>query len=236
MTTSLRHLLVVVPARDEAETLAACLASIIGACAAVPSAAVPSVTVTIVLVLDGCTDDSASIAAGFPQVVVVDEDFADVGRARGHGAALGLRLIDDDPASVWIATTDADSTVPASWLRAHLDAALAGADAFVGAVVPVLGELDDVRRAEWLRTHSPGSTLGHVHGANLGVRGDVYLRVGGFLAAATDEDVDLVRRLRAGGHVVAESEDAPVLTSSRLVGRVEGGYARYLADLAPGFA
>ncbi len=225
---ALRHILVVVPARNEAETLAACLASLVDACAAVPS-----VTTTIVLVLDGCTDDSAAIAAGFPQVVVLAEDVANVGRARGLGAAVGLRLIDDDPDSVWIATTDADGTVPPSWLAVHLDVARSGSDAFVGAVVPVLGELDDIRRAVWIRTHSPGSTLGHVHGANLGVRGDVYEAVGGFPDAVTDEDVDLVRRLRQHGCTVAESEEAPVLTSSRLVGRVDGGYARYLADLAP---
>ena len=230
MTVPVRHVLVVVPARNEAETLSACLSSIIGACAAVTGGT--AVTATIVLVLDDCTDASASIAEHFPEVVTLTGDYANVGRARGRGIVDGLRLIDDDPAAVWIATTDADSTVPASWLAPHLHAARAGAQAFIGAVVPVLERLDPVRRGVWLRTHSAGSTLGHVHGANLGVRADAYLRAGGFVAATGDEDIDLVRRLREQRFTIAESEDAPVVTSSRLVGRVEGGYARYLADLA----
>src|SRR6185312_2937931 len=112
-----------------------------------------------------------------------------------------------------------------------LSAARSGADALVGSVVPLLYDLDEARRTAWLASHSPGSTLGHVHGANLGVRADAYRAAGGFAALAEDEDVSLVEHLRAAGARIAHTEHEPVTTSSRLNGRVAGGYARYLTEL-----
>ncbi|MFF1573173.1 glycosyltransferase [Leifsonia sp. NPDC058292] len=225
MRRRIRHLVVVVPARNEEATLDACLRSI-----AVAAERIAPVTCTTVLVLDACTDGSREIAARHPSLVTIERSFENVGLSRAAGVEAGLRLANADPRTVWIATTDADSEVPPGWLARNLRAAR-DADVFVGAVVPVLHDLDDSRRDAWVRIHPPGATLGHVHGANLGVRADVYLRSGGFAALARDEDVTLVERLRAGGARVAESEDDPVVTSSRLEGRVSGGYAQYLNDL-----
>lgn len=220
------HLVVAIPARDEEETLAECLASVLAARAAVP------VPTTVVLVLDSCTDGSGAIAASFPDVTVVERDHGNVGRARHDAVEFGLGLAGADPARTWIAFTDADSRVRRGWLRTQL-AAAAVADAYVGAVVPRLEELDDPRRAAWFALHPPGATLGHVHGANLGVRASAYLSVGGMLPLAVGEDVDLVARLKAAGFRVDENERRPVLTSSRLHGRAPGGYAGYLRDLVP---
>ncbi|MGO4276470.1 glycosyltransferase, partial [Paenibacillus sp. TAF58] len=176
------------PARDEAATLERCLASVEEAAQMVGR------PTTVVLVLDACTDASAEIAAAFTDVQVTVTDFANVGRARSWGVSQARMREDAHPDAVWIATTDADSIVPRGWLVEHLRAALDGAHAFVGAVVPVLEELDVERRRAWMRTHPPGATVGHVHGANLGLRLSAYTAIGGFTALATGEDVDIVGR------------------------------------------
>lgn len=227
MAELIRQIIVVIPARNEAQTLGACLASVARAC----EAARTRVRTRTVLVLDSCTDDSARVACRFDDVMVLSEQFGNVGEARARGVMSGLRTLGTDPTAVWIATTDADSAVSPRWLLEHVRAAHAGAEAYVGSVVPVLDELDEDRRSAWFARHSPGATLGHVHGANLGVRADVYLAAGGFMAAERDEDVALVSRLRRNGARIVESEREPVITSSRLVGRVERGYAQYLRDL-----
>ena len=50
----------------------------------------------------------------------------------------------------------------------------------------------------------PYGRHGHVHhGANLGVRADMYWDVGGFCDLEEDEDVDLVRRLSEAGACIA---------------------------------
>jgi hypothetical protein len=80
----------------------------------------------------------------------------------------------------------------------------------------------------------PGRPNGHVHGANLGVRADAYLRAGGFATLPEHEDVDLVARLRADPRVdVRPSDAADVLTSGRTTGRTPGGYAGYLRASFP---
>lgn len=229
MTGGIGRVVVVVPARDEEETLAACLDSIIRAGDVLRRDAMRAPVV--VLVLDSCTDDSATVAAAFPSVTVVRTEVASVGRSRALGAAAGLAIAGDDPADVWIATTDADGSVPEEWLAQQLEFAAAGADAFVGAVVPPLDDLDPLRRHAWLSRHHPGATLGHVHGANLGVRADIYLAAGGFAPVPIDEDVALVERLRSMDARIAETEQHPVTTSARLTGRVDGGYAGYLRAL-----
>ncbi|ERK72928.1 hypothetical protein N136_00718, partial [Leifsonia aquatica ATCC 14665] len=87
------------------------------------------------------------------------------------------------------------------------------------------------RRHAWTRSHPPGATLGHVHGANLGVRASAYAEAGGVLPLVVGEDVDLVARVRASGRPVVESEQHPVLTSARLDGRAPDGYAAHLRAL-----
>lgn len=218
------RVLVVVPARDEGATLRACVESVHRARAAI---CVPS---SVVVVLDACTDGSAVVARGLPGVEVIERDHRNVGRARHDGVLAGLEAAPTPVGRTWIAFTDADSVVPSLWLREHLTSA-GSSDVYVGAVVPRLDELDPFRRRAWRRSHTPGATLGHVHGANLGVRASAYEQVGGFLPLVVGEDVDLVARLRAEGFSIAESEGHPVVTSSRLRGRAPDGYATFLRDL-----
>jgi cellulose synthase/poly-beta-1,6-N-acetylglucosamine synthase-like glycosyltransferase len=219
------EVLVVVPARDEETTVRACVESVQRARAAI---SVPSF---FVVVLDACTDGSADIVRGLTDVEVIERDHGNVGRARHDGVQTGLRAVRAPASRTWIAFTDADSVVPRLWLREHLKSA-ASSDVYVGAVVPRLAELDAFRRRAWKRSHPPGATLGHVHGANLGVRADAYEQVGGFLPLFVGEDVDLVSRLRAARYSIAASERHPVVTSGRLSARAPDGYATYLRDLA----
>jgi glycosyltransferase involved in cell wall biosynthesis len=219
--------LVVVPVHDEELLLPECLAAVQIAAA---DAGLP---VDVVVVLDDCADGSAAVARSTDVRVVEVADGA-VGAARAAGVRAGLALHDDDPAAVWIACTDADTVVPFHWLRAQRALADGGADVVVGTVRPDPRDLTDRQLAAWRATRVPGRPNGHVHGANLGVRADAYLRSGGFAPLAEHEDVDLVARLRSDpAVVVVASEATDVMTSGRLLGRTPGGYAQYLREALP---
>lgn len=213
---------VVAPARDEADGIDACLASVTLAASWV------EVPVQIVVVADGCLDDTAARARRHPGVSVLETPGSNVGGARAAGARLALRR-----GATWLASTDADSTVPADWLTTQLDLARAGAEVVIGAVHPRFADLTPDEVEWWHRTHDDGQALGNIHGANLGVAAAAYRRAGGYVALPEHEDTDLVRRLRASGAVVVATERGMVETSGRHVGRTPGGYARYLRDDLP---
>lgn len=225
MTASaVRAILVVVPVHDEEALLARCLASLQRAVDAV------QVACQVRVVLDACTDGSDTIAAQHP-FTVLRSDANAVGAARDLGIASGLAALARVPAErVWIANTDADSTVPANWLAVQLELAAAGADVVVGTVRPDFDDLTAEHRQHWLDTHVRGVPNGHTHGANLGVRASTYLAAGGFGALAEHEDVRLVDACRDLGAVVAASDAAEVVTSGRFTGRTPGGYAGYLRE------
>lgn len=228
MSAAIERMLVVVPARDEADSVGACVTSIREAARSL-RAAHPRVAVRVVVVADACSDATAGIArtAG---AEVVEIDARAVGAARQAGVDHGL-----DPrraAATWIATTDGDSAVPRSWLLDHLAAAGAGAALVVGGVEPDPAHLTPPVLAAWHARHDGLPPAASVHGANLGVRADALVRAGGFAPLALHEDVDLVARLRADGARVDAVDRPRVRTSGRLRGRAEGGFASYLAALA----
>lgn len=225
--TGLCAVAVVVPARDEEELVARCLASV-AAARALLAVQRPEVAVAVVLVSDSSTDRTAEIARGHEGVEVVVVDAGAVGVARAAGVRRALELLDGpDPASAWLACTDADSVVPEGWLLEQVLLAEDGADVVVGTVRPEGLEGDRLER--WERTHPEGQPNGHIHGANLGVRLAAFEAAGGFPAVAEHEDVRLVEGLRASGVRIVASDRTQVLTSGRHVGRTPGGYAAYLA-------
>ena len=228
-TTDVSVVVVVVPVHNEAALLNRCLTALGGAVAA---AARRGIRCVVRVVLDDCTDDSALIAARhpFPTVEIAAARVGDA-RARGVEAAIyELRSI--SPERVWIANTDADSAVPPNWIVAQCDAAATGADVFIGTVRPDFADLGPRHRRLWLHTHSPGAPNGHVHGASLGIRADVYTAAGGFGAVEEHEDVELVQRCRMLGASLCASDAAEVLTSGRFVGRTPSGYAGFLRSQA----
>lgn len=222
--SSIRALAVVIPVHNEEQLLSRCLQSVEVAVSRV------RVPVAVYVVIDASTDGSASVARRHP-FPVVEIAAGSVGVARSVGVTAALRgLAPAADRRVWIANTDADSVVPSNWLTLQLGLAREGADMVIGTVRPDFADLTPQHRQLWLDTHTPGRPNGHVHGANLGVRADVYRAAGGFSDVPEHEDVMLAERCRtAGAHVVA-SDLAEVLTSGRLVGRTPGGYAAYLRD------
>lgn len=223
----LARFVVTVPVHDEEALLPECLAALHAA------GAETDLPVDVVVVLDDCSDGSAQAArsSGFRVLEVTERA---VGAARAAGIRAGLALHDDEPGAVWIACTDADTVVPAHWLRAQRALADGGADLVLGTVQPDPRDLSERQLAAWRATRVPGRPNGHVHGANLGIRADAYLRAGGFAPLVEHEDVDLVERLRADPRVVVRaSEETDVVTSGRTVGRTPGGYAGYLLAAFP---
>ncbi|MDT0183058.1 glycosyltransferase [Microbacterium sp. ARD31] len=218
-----RTVIVVVPAHDEELLLGRCLTALDRA---VVRADARGVRCVVRVVLDDCSDGSALVAARH-RAPVVSVAHAAVGYARAAGIADALEAV-EDARGVWIANTDADSAVPENWITAQLDAAAAGADVYLGTVRPDFAELPAVYERHWRATHVRGRPAGHVHGASLGIRAEVYDAVGGFGGLREHEDVDLVTRARAAGARVVASDVAEVLTSGRFVGRTPGGYAEFV--------
>lgn len=227
-----RALAVVVPARDEESVLGRCLAAVHRARLSATRLGVPGLTV---VVADSCTDATAALARA-AGARVLETGAGTVGAARSAGIALALRALGGVPARrVWLACTDADSTVPPDWLVAQLRVARAGYDAAAGLV-----DVDDAgprsSRGRWRSRYAASCRRdwlhGRVHGANLGVRAEAYRAVGGFEPVAEHEDARLVRRLQAHGWPVAWPERPVVVTSARRRSRTAAGVAADLRALA----
>ncbi len=234
-TPPVTELAVVVPARDEAALLPACLDALEVALGRLRQER-PEVRATTTIVLDRCADGSARVVAERPWVDAVEIEAGCVGVARAVGVTEATRPRDGqppaDPHRVWVASTDADSVVPAHWLTRQLGFADEGVDAVVGTVDPDEHDLGAALLARWRSQHPPMEDHPHVHGANLGVRLSAYLTVGGFPHVRVHEDALLIDALRRSGHPTRATHHLPVLTSGRLRGRAPAGFAAYLLGLA----
>jgi GT2 family glycosyltransferase len=152
-------------------------------------------------------------------------------------------LGDVAPTDTWLFCTDADTHVDADWVSRILREATRRAVVGVVGVAP----LDDWQggeegRAAYDRLLAAKMRVGeglhqhdHVYGANLAVRADAYLDVGGFSHVTHGEDQALLDELMARGHPVLRTRSISVTTSGRLLGRAPGGLAEHLArlDAAP---
>lgn len=229
----LRRVVVGIPARNEADRLERCLASIVTAASRMPR----SVDVTIVVACDSCTDHTNDLALDFatrsPIVETVVGRWGTAGGARR--AAIGSGLAEQSVAAdrCWVATTDADTVVPSDWLLRHAMYADAGFDAVAGVVELAADDDCSINVSSAFRGYYRFDTAeahSHVHGANLGVRADRYIEAGGFPPVACSEDHALwnalgtlpdCRRISPTGLVV--------MTSARLHSRAAGGFADDLA-------
>ena len=219
---------VVVPARDEAEVLAECLASVDVARRTLEQSR-PGMGVAVLVVLDRCVDRSAAVAARHPGVETLEVSVGCVGAARAAGVAHTLAGT-ADASRHWLASTDADSVVPPHWLAAQADLADDGHDLVLGTVEPAGVDAHLLRR--WTRRHRLRDGHPHVHGANLGIRASRYVEVGGFAAVGLHEDVLLAAAVKATGAPWVATDSIRVQTAGRLEGRVSGGFATYLRELA----
>ncbi|MGI8880775.1 MAG: glycosyltransferase [Jatrophihabitans sp.] len=222
---TIEHIAVVIPARNEELTIDECLRAVCVARAAVDC------SVRIVVVLDACRDRTRALVGRHEGIETVVVSARCVGAARAAGIDHVLATTAYPTDGIWLANTDADSSVPPHWLSQALCEAHDGADLVLGTVVPH-GVSGALARA-WSARHEPGDGHSHVHGANLGVRASTYLAAGGFPAVATAEDVGLVDRVTTRTTArIARVGSIPVLTSGRVEGRSPEGFAGYLTRLA----
>ena len=229
------HVSVLIPARNEEELLPRCLRSVKSSISLLPGA----VTCDLVVVVDSSTDRTRELAEQMLrnhenrwQGVVVSTEAGLVGRARALAADVALARLRGPQNRCWLANTDADCVVPAGWLREQLALAANHIEAVAGTVdVDTFAEHDTVVEERFRSTYlirSDGSHP-HVHGANLGVRADAYVRAGGWSSLATAEDHDLWNRLAGLGANCSSTSLIPVFTSGRRVGRAPHGFAQALA-------
>ncbi|MDY6948353.1 MAG: glycosyltransferase family 2 protein [Pseudomonadota bacterium] len=221
---------VVIPAQNEECTIAASIHAVHAAASRAHRIARP----WIVIVCDSCTDGTRrnAVAALEGRGEVIECDVRSVGSARRLGVAAVLSHFHDSPASrIWLANTDADTCVVDDWLEQQLNHADHGAAAVAGIVsVSSIASCDPDRVRDLLHDYAifADGTHPHVHGANLGVRADAYLEAGGWSDKALAEDHCLWQRLRQGRWPVIASAASVVVTSGRLVGRAQGGFADLL--------
>jgi glycosyltransferase involved in cell wall biosynthesis len=224
----IRAIGVVVPAHNEEDLLPSCLAALhrAGGIAGVP--------VHMVVVADACGDRTAQRAlAGGAAVLEIRARNVGAARAAGMRYLLG-RAARLDPAELWLATTDADTIVPAGWLSQQLRYANRGWDAVVGTITIADWQQQPPRLPPLFRQRyrTGEDAHPHVHGANLGFRAAAYLAAGGFPPSPTAEDHALVRALSATGCAILRTSRLSVVTSARQQGRAPHGFSHLLYRLA----
>lgn len=223
------HVSVLIPACNEELLLPRCLDSVLRACRALP----PKVTCEIIVAVDSSTDRTREIAEQMLAIngIVVCLEAGIVGGARAAAAEAAFEGYRGPLDRHWLAHTDADSEVPSDWLLKQLELAESGVGAVAGTV-----DVDSFAEHNYLvargfresyRINSDGSHP-HVHGANLGVRADLYHVAGGWKELSTAEDHDLWNRIKEADPSCQSCSHFPVLTSGRRHGRAPAGFAEAL--------
>ncbi|GBC79742.1 MAG: glycosyltransferase family 2 protein [Acidobacteriota bacterium] len=155
-----RQVTVIIPARNEAQAVG----EVVRHVAKTMKAATPPWECTILVVDDGSSDDTATVAASAGAQVLP------MGSPCGYGAAVkrGLR----EAQTEFLCLLDADGSYPAAALLPLLEALEAGAEQAVGARVAAGAQVPVVRRpAKWLVTKFAELLLGKpVPDLNSGMR------------------------------------------------------------------
>jgi hypothetical protein len=190
----------------------------------------------IAVVLDSCTDRSRDLVSAWQRetprtgsVDVVEVDVGNVGLARRTGFERLLRRWSDvDLEDIWLATTDADSEVPRTWISSQMAVHSEGGQVWVGGVC--IKEWSDraAGTAERWQEEYRTERL-PIHGANFGIEAALYVAAGGFDRLPTGEDRDLFERAVAKGAVIAHDPSVRVVTSSRRQARAPLGFAHALS-------
>jgi glucosyl-3-phosphoglycerate synthase len=237
---------VVVPARDEASRIGACLLAL------AHQRGVAHDGYEVIVVLDGCRDDTAERAREVAEQVsslqlrLVELPVAQgVGRARRCGMDLACeRLSSVGRDEGLIASTDADTIVASDWLSCQLELVRQGAMAIGGHIELDSGEVTalaaeavverDRRATTRMQTviaHDSEAAMAEHHqfsGASLALTVETYRRCGGLPVRAALEDEALEQELRARGVLIHRSRSVRVTTSARTTGRAPRGLAQDL--------
>ncbi|WP_324753272.1 glycosyltransferase [Roseovarius sp. Pro17] len=238
MCAAPKDVAVIIPARNEAERIGACLAAFAG----------QRSRATVILVVNNTTDATAEIARAAAErdnvdlkvLICVLGPTDGVGAARRIGCDYALRHMLQ---LRYLMTTDADCIVAPDWIARNVQH-LETADVVCGRVELIESEkgiLSGMNHA--LATNEGryrtlvqrlyaryaagsaqlGGTHGEAAGASIVFNKAAYLAVGGFEPAGCGEDRQFVRALRSSGYQVLHADDVIVHASCRLAGRAVGG-------------
>lgn len=244
------HVVVAVPAHNEEDRIGECLTSVLRALQQATAGGHVS-RACVAIAAHRCTDETlvsvnrllCDWTANLPHparspsyVLREDWDSTTVGRVR-H--TLVQRVLDTgwvtSPERTWLLSTDADSTVPPDWVSACLTQACATRSAAMAGLVELVDWYASCpAREEYDRIIAAGMQPDghtHVYAANLAVRLDAYLAVGGFPSVPHGEERVLRDRLLAAGWPVHTSLAPAVRTSGRMPGRAEHGLGALLSRL-----
>ncbi|HET9689955.1 MAG TPA: glucosyl-3-phosphoglycerate synthase [Acidimicrobiales bacterium] len=230
---------VVVPARDEQDRIAACLAAL------VRQRDVDPATYRVLVVAHRCVDRTVAavetVAAAHrpPEITVVELTTGGVGAARRAGMDMAAAMLTDAGApGGLVATTDADTVVAPDWLAAQLALVAEGAEAIGGAIdldpveeaalpTPALAERATrvAARLAATRVASPAADHPFFSGASIGVTARAYLAAGGIPTDGDLEDEAFAAALGRAGVVVHRPGSVRVRTSARRRGRAGRGLA-----------
>jgi glycosyltransferase involved in cell wall biosynthesis len=228
---------VMIPARNEAASLGACLESIVTQ---------QGVTLEVIVINDQSTDATGEIARSFPGVRVIESHELPAGWVgknyavwRGSQAATGE----------WLLFTDADTVhLPGSLRRSVDEAEENGADLlsyspkqevhgfWERALMPlVFAELTRTYRT--VDVNDPKSCVAAANGQYLLIRRNVYDWIGGHqaIAGVLLEDVELVKRVKQSGRTIRfrYGGDAVRTRMYRSFSQMWEGWTKNLAVLFP---
>ena len=228
----------VIPANDEAASVAASVAAVRLAAA---HPALARSLVAVVVVDDSSSDATGERAAaalgGGGTVIRVDARSAGIARRAGFlelcRSSEGL-----DADRVWLATTDADTLVDPDWLARQLGWWRRGAGGVAGLVRPLSWDEQPAVVRRRYEAHMAGLGFGlghpHVYAANLGLTKAAYLDAGGVAPIDSGEDHALWDALALTGRRPVHAPDVLVATSTRREGRAPHGFSALLRSLEDG--
>ncbi|AHJ96083.1 glycosyltransferase [Hymenobacter swuensis] len=251
---------VIIPAKDEADTLPAALHALATQIDA-QGHPLPPRSIEVLILANNCQDATAQVARNFaarhPELVVHVAEItlpateAHVGRARRllmDEACRRLELVGHPEA--FIASTDADTQVASNWLAATCAALVAGADAVGGRILMADADPTCPVRRWQLRdatyhllraqlehlldpaAHDPWPRHHQHFGASFAVTVSAYRQVGGLPIVPHLEDEALYQLLTQHDLRVRHSPAVRVFTSGRQQGRVAVGLSWQLREWA----
>ncbi len=238
------RVVVVIPVKDEAERIAACLAALAG------QEEFDFAELLVILLLNNCRDATAdqvrALAGELPFALALLEvelpaPYANAGWARRLGMEAAADAVAADGL---ILTTDADTLVEVDWIAANRREIEAGVDAVAGYVEAHPVELMELPFAilergklEWEyqqlvaemvarvdpEPHDPWPRHNQNCGASAAITAATYRRIGGLPPRAVGEDRALFEMVRRVDGRIRHSLNVQVVTSARTDGRALGG-------------
>lgn len=246
--TSLNHIAVAVPVRNEATRLPKLLSALDVGASIVP------VPVTVTLLINNTTDASAKIARrlNYPalSLQVLETEFSQNQASAGHARGMAMRVAASQGGLLM--TTDADAIPDPMWMISALMAMAGGADLVCGRITARVPRVmatpsgGRITRAEfsyatmmhevrhYLDQMAGRQAIGSVRphymesGACMAMRVQAFLAVGGLPDRPCSEDRAMVYRAETAGLVVNYCDGMRARVSGRLRGRAAGGMAECL--------